>query len=394
MIRGDGILLNLREELQKFKAINLQGLEESIANLSDDVKNSIALYNKAIESIGKGSEDIAVIELKKAVSINPNFHEAINLLGLCYAYTGEKEKASRMFERVIELERNGIQAYVYRKQMGGTIPEPLQAIISGEDIPIAEKVKKAPTRKALDVREVKAPPGKRNILKYGVGFLAGVLLMVIVNSSNVFPRKVNMPSTENGITALEEEKAALQRELNSVNSKYSELEIKYNSIARQLEESNAAADQLPVLRKLIEAGILEADERYEEAADLLLELDENTLGDPEKTWFESLRETVLSRAAQIAYEEGKNLCQNVQNYEEGLEKLSKVLLYKEDFQQMEALLYYTGKCYQGVGKYDEAMECYNRILNEYPGGYYSGYVRLRIDEVNRARESEQIEQSE
>jgi tetratricopeptide (TPR) repeat protein len=79
-----------------------------------------------------------------------------------------------------------------------------------------------------------------------------------------------------------------------------------------------------------------------------------------------------------------DLCQRELNYEKGLEKLRKVLLYDENFGQQEALFYYTGKCYQGVGDYEKAMEYYNRVLTEYPGGYYSQYVGIRIAEINAA----------
>jgi len=42
------------------------------------------LYNKALEDFRAKSEDIAIIELKKAISLNPDFHEAMNLLGIFY----------------------------------------------------------------------------------------------------------------------------------------------------------------------------------------------------------------------------------------------------------------------------------------------------------------------
>jgi len=391
-------LLNLREELQKFKAIDLKGLEESISNLPDDIKNSIALYNKAIESIAKGSEDISIIELKKAVSINPNFHEALNLLGLCYAYTGEKDKAARIFEQVIESERNGILAYGYRKQFGGELPETIQSILSGHDIPV-EKVGKAPVKRTTvkkkpvkKVRVVKEPAPYsdkkaaigRNVLRFGTGLVTGLFIMFIAARIYISAGKniSYSDSKENEIIALEEDKAMLQRQLNNAQNRYNELEGRYNNLTGELEHANQQIAYLTGLRKLIDVALLEAENRLEEAADLLLGIDSERLESPEKTWYETLSKKIMPEAARIVFSEGRDLCQINKNYEEGLEKLLKVLLYDENFLQEEALLYYTGKCYQGVGKYDEAMECYNRILNEYPSGYYVEYVGYRISEIN------------
>jgi tetratricopeptide (TPR) repeat protein len=395
-------LLDFREEIQKFKAINLEVLEESISDLTDDIKNSIVLYNKAIESIEKGSEDIAIIELKKAVSINPNFHEALNLLGLCYAYTGEKDKAADIFEQVIESERNGIRAYVYRKQFGGELPEMLQSLISGQEIH-EDKAGKTPSKKAdakrIPVKKVqvsteavlysdkKPSPGK-SVLKFGIGFLTGVLIMFMAAYiySSLYPSsgEDNTLTNENEIIALEEDKAMLQRELNNAESRYKELEGRYNSLTGELEQANGRIDYLTGLRKLMNIGLLEMENKIEEAADSLLEINYDSLELPEKTWYDALQVKIMPEAANIVYNEGRDLCQRELNYEKGLEKLRKVLLYDENFGQQEALFYYTGKCYQGVGDYEKAMEYYNRVLTEYPGGYYSQYVGIRIAEINAA----------
>ena len=228
----------------------------------------------------------------------------------------------------------------------------------------------------------------KNVLKYVIGFLAGALTLFIaayIYNSVYFPSEENITHTnEKEIIALEEDKAMLQRELNNAESKYKELEGRYNSLTGELEQSNRRVAYLTGLRKLINIGLLEMENKYEEAADSLLEINYDSLESPEKTWYDALRAKIMPEAANIVYTEGRNLCQNELNYEKGLEKLSKVLLYNENFGQQEALFYYTGKCYQGVGDYEKAMECYNRILTEYPSGYYSQYVGIRIAEINAA----------
>src|SRR5690554_1043093 len=105
-------------ELKKFSEIDIGNLQKNVKDLPDDMINSIKLYNKAIDSLKRDSEDIAIIELKKAVSLNPGFNEAINLLGLCYAYIGEKDLAQEMFSRVVDSESNGIKAFNYLKVIG------------------------------------------------------------------------------------------------------------------------------------------------------------------------------------------------------------------------------------------------------------------------------------
>ena len=77
-------MIDLRKELMNFTPINLESIEKNNPGISEEVKKSVLLYNNALDNLKMDSEDIAVIELKKAISLNPEFYEAINLLGLCY----------------------------------------------------------------------------------------------------------------------------------------------------------------------------------------------------------------------------------------------------------------------------------------------------------------------
>jgi lipoprotein NlpI len=110
--------MDIRAELQQFRPINLEEIIKRDEKIPDSIRNSIVLYNKAIESLKSGSEDIAMIELKKAISLNPHFNEAINLLGVCYCYVGETEKAAEMFNKVIKAESNSVVAMKYMQKLG------------------------------------------------------------------------------------------------------------------------------------------------------------------------------------------------------------------------------------------------------------------------------------
>jgi Tfp pilus assembly protein PilF len=55
--------------------------------------DAIKMYNKALNYMKQKSEDMAIIQLKKALEINPKFIEAYNLLTLCYLYLKDNTKA-------------------------------------------------------------------------------------------------------------------------------------------------------------------------------------------------------------------------------------------------------------------------------------------------------------
>jgi tetratricopeptide (TPR) repeat protein len=141
---GGALVIDLKKELQYYNKIDLDKLEDEGRDFPDNIKNSIVLYNKALESLQTGSEDIASIELKKAISLNPDFYEAVNLLGVCYSYLNEQEKAIEMFQRVVNAENNGVKALSYIGQIN-----------AGEDEAAASFTDKK--KKSRKTRESKKP---------------------------------------------------------------------------------------------------------------------------------------------------------------------------------------------------------------------------------------------
>ena len=98
-------MFDVKEELKHFQPI--------------DMDNAIELYNKALEDVAGRNEDMAVIALRKAVSIYPAFYEAMNLMGVCYVRMGEEESARAMFKKVIEMDDNSIRAQRYLDILDG-----------------------------------------------------------------------------------------------------------------------------------------------------------------------------------------------------------------------------------------------------------------------------------
>ena len=52
-------------------------------------------YNIALEAAKQGGDDMAILQLKKVVSLHPNFIRARQLLALLYLHTGQKERAKK-----------------------------------------------------------------------------------------------------------------------------------------------------------------------------------------------------------------------------------------------------------------------------------------------------------
>lgn len=393
-------MLDIKNELKNFRVISLGNVENSLDEVPDKIKESIVLYNDAIANIEKGSSDIALIALKKAISINPGFSEAMNLLGLCYAYAGESVKASEMFDKVIDSERNGAKALIYKKQLenGGEFSaksfadkkkskgkaEKSDAVMSAAGKPAADKSEKPKTT------SVGGP--KPQVIRYLLCFLAGAAVLLAICYPYIFGSK----NTGNGSEEAQKALASLeemQKDYSELQQKYTKLSNEYNEIKmqdelklQQLEESNSRLAYLAPLQTLLGAYRSADERKYEAAADALLTINGGTLQTDDKASFEKLRAEVMPLAAAAVYEEGKTLCQTQRQYAEALEKLSKVHKYVSDYKYTD-VTYYIGKCHQMLGEYDSALEYYNIILEKYPDSFYVQYVKVRVAEIEAAQDN-------
>jgi tetratricopeptide (TPR) repeat protein len=70
----------------------------------EKLNDAVEMFNQALGHIKQKSDDLAIIQLKKAVEINPRFIDALNLLTLCYLIQNDRDRASATAERVISMD--------------------------------------------------------------------------------------------------------------------------------------------------------------------------------------------------------------------------------------------------------------------------------------------------
>jgi TolA-binding protein len=370
--------MDLKSELQNFKAINLEDIANGEGQVPDNIRNSVFLYNKAIDSLKSGSEDIAVIELKKATSMNPRFYEAINLLGICYSYLGDNDKAAEMFDRVMKAESNSVLAVNFIQRLG--LNESVQSQ-KGKPVKRPAEQPGEPLKRIRTAKEPAQPLRiKRqtiiNAVKIGAGFIAGVLLAAVIFVSlpdkgtvNNEPLQADTSTSENNDKALYEAKLA-------------ELQGKYDLLQKDKDSAVQQTDYYKAVIKLYDIDALAADRKYENAADMLLLMKTIEFKDADKVKFDALYKTVMPLAAKASYDQGYKLY-NSRKYQDSLKKLEKVQVYYTQFYRMDAALYYMGRCCQALQDSRSAVALFQKLMNEYPASAYAKSAKVRINELTK-----------
>ena len=373
--------MDFKKELLNYPHLNLDKLLESNKNMPDNIRNSIVLYNKALDDFKAKSEDIAIIQLKKAISLNPEFHEAINLLGIFYTYVGDYQNAADTFKKVINKENNCVKAIEYLKEVDPNYEVPFE---SKEDIK-SNKEKKKSKKPEKKIKEKKyISPDKAidfekfkisDVIKIGAGFVLGAILVFVLTLTIYSNREKGDESRKND---------NLPPQTNNEDEVYKErfyqLSEEYSILSTQLEQLKKESEYYLNVYRLTEAEELLEEEKYVEAADKLVLLKDADFGDKEHERFNLIYDEVIDKATWVAFKEGRDLLE-VKVYEEAVDKFSKVESYVDDWEHLHYNLFYMGVCYENLNNIQKALEYYNKAVEKYPRSHGANLSQDRIREI-------------
>jgi len=373
--------MDLNQEIRSFEPIDIEKFSQN-NEISERIIDSVKAYNKAIEYLKTGSEDIAMIELKKVVATNPDFYEAVNLLGLCYAYTNQMDKAEALFGKVVQGENNAIKAADYLNFIS----------LSSNNSSKKTSRSKNTTASNKPTKVVKEPAKKENfseenvqteyllIKKIGtqlkktsvavifslVGVICLIAALVFFFAATKDTKKVDTGS----------EPAANTQQTIDYNSVVAE----NKSLEKQLEAANIKLKQNQLSADLSQVSILYGQNKYVEAADKLMSLPVKELSADLKTKYDSIKGNVFLKAANQLTIDG-NALYGRKKYPEAIQKLEKVFILGEKWAFGDKALYILGKSYVEVNEIQKGAAAYQKLIDEYPNSSYLKYANSRLKAI-------------
>ncbi len=388
--------INVNEELSDYKQIDLESVENKIGTIPDDMKQAMELYNKALDDLGNKNEDIAIIALKKAISLYPDFYEAMNLMGICYLSLNEEDNARRMFNKVVQTENNGIRASKYLARLDGEDGS------NDEGSPKKYKKKKAPSAATTWIRtNLQQNQGKNFFTRNIGGILLGIILMCIlwliipgtpinIDLSGVFNRNQNLsPQVER----LEKENLELTNRLNDADEA---LVIANDTEKKLREEIEQYSYWSGILRNL---QLLADNGQYKEVV-VQIEKDLAGLPKPDDIAKELNALEVVCKPKSITqfYEEGREIYRSnsnhsIEGYINSANEYIMAINIVEELDELPSdvnavnIYYYAGKAI-ALSEYpskdeaeEEALRCFDAVIELAPRSEMASYARYRINEI-------------
>lgn len=384
-IWGGSYLVDFNLEIEKLCPINIKEIESNSQIIEENIKKSIVLYNTAIGDMKKGDFNLGISDLKKAISYNKDFTEAIKVMGLCYANMNEYKKAEKIFKSLnkYEIYNELIIEYLQSLSIKKSMDEDLMDIGPNENISSSRK------------REFGVV--KNSNKKLIISLLIVVCVIAGVGTNYAYPEIVQgaLAKVRTGVEGAEEK---LQTKSKTVDS--NEVTVKNSEEEKSVAEKNTVANvETESIKKDSENVKVEADayknetvnmlnnaekalnsENYEEAAGILINMKNRNFDDETKTKFDQLWQSLKPNPLWSIYNDGNKLYKQ-NKYKEALPKLLISLEFVPDSELMPWITYQVGICYKETDDKANALMYFNKVKENYPKSQYVSYADTKISEI-------------
>lgn len=335
-------------------------------------------YNTALDLCHQGSDDLAIIQLKKIVSMNPNHIKSNLLLALLYMEQEQWDKAYPVLKRVTHIDHGNTQAQRYLREISRMTKQKGSRGKTKESVVRYERDNEVIIQPA---QVIEPNTGKGTLLGFVIGSLIGMAVIFFL----VMPSRIQSVRTEleDTIRAANENKeaqsatlAALENQVSALTQERDKLVEKYGNLYGEdanVEAINALINAVGVY--LADASDMASVQPYMDicvANEAFFEA--NTQSIP--GLYGRMKELTRSALAEYHYEQGMEAYEAAE-YETAVTELEfAVLYYNENADSM----FYLASAYQAVENTAKAKETYTLVMERFPN---SG----RANQAKRALES-------
>lgn len=361
------------------------GMLQSNAGRLDSINQTIKKYNQAYAYCVQESRDLAVIQLKKVLSLNPKFIRAHLLLALLYMDSEQWEKAQRELRKCLDIDRNNTQALRYMKEVElMLLPDDnaKQPAKRKKDDSVRYQSDNEIIIQPMNVKEPKSG-GASTLLNVGIGLIIGLAACYFL----VVPARVT--------DARNEAQKSITEIGNQLDTKTSTIQGLEDQV-KKLNEENAALNQtlegyvgedgtLVTIDNLLKAATtyLETQNLQDTAASLEA-IAANVNVEETSEAFQNLYNTLLSTIGpQLAtdyYNDGLSAYRS-DDYDTAIELLTKAVYY--DAGNVEPL-YYLGQAYRGKDDRENAIAAYQKVIELFPDTQNAVSAQRYIDSLEQS----------
>jgi len=323
---------------------------------------TVKKYNQALLYCQQDSLDLAVIQLKKVLSMNPRFLQARQLLSLLYINNQDWDKAKKELDKCIKIDANNTMTLRYIKEVESMMPS--------EEERVKKKKEAIVYQSGNDT--VIQPVGKKEIVGFQtlLNIIIGVVIGVGVAWYLVVPARVQHAQSQvnEQLKSVSEQLDAKTVQVDELTQQINDLTKEKDSLSSSLNEAQGVNVAVEANTDLIEAALMYMNKTADEQtiAEELELIDQDYLDNDATESFKTLYQTILEAVGPVVAKGYYNIgyeAFRTEEYDTAIENLEKA--FKYDATNGEAL-YNLAQSYNRSGDTDKAVETYKKVIELFP----------------------------
>lgn len=192
----------------------------------DETEHNIRKFNQALKNAQIGAFDLAIVQLKKVLSVNPRMVKAYQLLGLLYIHEKKEEYAKEIWKKGLEVDTGNVLIHSYLDEMERNVNSVSPLSSTAKELPIAP----------MHLRDYGSYFGSAVCILLGVIVAFGILWYTVLPAQESKYEKQALQDRQD----LQSELQQANEQIGAKDQKISELE---ESLANLQDENSELANQ-------------------------------------------------------------------------------------------------------------------------------------------------------
>lgn len=326
-------------------------------NQLDTINQTIKKYNQALLYCKQDSKDLAVIQLRKVLSLNPKLVKGHQLLALLYLEEGHLEKAKKSLRDAGKIDTDNTTTLRYLKEVNRRLKEKggdkkkknddLISYQSGNETIIMPKRFRESSMWA-------------NLLYIIIGLVVGVAVtcfLVVPNIKNQAKQeaKQQLLSANDTISTNGQTINGLNDQIDSLKSQLEEEQNKNNGVAEQIASYEA----------LLNAYVTYTSGDIVKTGEALESINTDDLSDTAKQTYDTLNSAIADSYKDALYNQAYSSYSS-SDYENAIPTFQKLVGLDEGYRDGSAA-YYLAQSFRKSGDIASATPYYQYVIDNYPG---------------------------
>lgn len=365
----------------------IEAIQSNPARL-DTINQTVKKYNLSLHYCYQDSKDLAIIQLKKVLSLNPRLVQGHQLLALLYIDAEDWDKARKELLKCCKVDANNTTTLSYLKYVN--------QMIEGADDVGATAVKK---KKNVSESAVVYQSGNETIIQpvnlresrgasSVVNIFIGLLIGLAVSYFLILPARIESARNKmnEDLKIVSENSDAKSARISELEQKEEQLKAENTALQNEIAEYtgvNGESQKVDVLLQTV-TDYLNAPDDITQAADMLYNVDadyvEESASDAYRQLYYKLMEVVGEDAVKKLSDAGK-LAVNQSDYTTAITSLEKAWYFSKHMEEPDPnVLYELAQAYMLAGETDKSKSAYNQIMREYPDSQVAAKAADRMED--------------